>query len=80
VAGAECWPDRQSLDATNRGASAHRTAKTFAARPEVLDAIVNLGTAGGQATINSTCTRPAALDPQADADLIDLMRSPYPLP
>jgi predicted dehydrogenase len=47
---------------------------------EVLDAIVTLGTDGGQLSIQTSCQRPAPLDPTSDAELADLMLSPYPLP
>ena len=64
-----------------RDGRAHRTQPDLVMHVlEVLDAIVALGTDGGQATITSSCDRPAPMDPQADADLIDLLRSPYPLP
>jgi predicted dehydrogenase len=60
---------------------AHRTQPDLTLHAlEVLDAIVTLGTDGGHVTIRTTCRRPAPVDPQTDAELIELMPSPYPLP
>jgi hypothetical protein len=64
-----------------RDRRAHRTQPDPALHVlEVLDAIVTCGTDGGHVTMDSTCQRPAPLDPQADAELAELMPSPYPLP